>query len=106
MVVKKAVKKVAKKVTKTKPAVKPVVKEPKYTLEVVINDVAHSIKTDDIKKSLLELKPTVLKTRFKITVSNGDKRFDKIMMVRLARLLFNNNLTMDTFVHRVTQYLQ
>lgn len=96
---KKVAKKVVKKVTK------PVAK-PKFKLEITLNDKVYILETNDIKKSLLELKPPVIKTRFKITISTANSRFDRIMMVRMARLLFNNNLTMDTFVKQVTTSLQ
>lgn len=98
----KTVKKVVKKtVKKAKP-----VDKPKYKLEVTLNDVPYVIETNDIKSSLLELKPPIIKTRFKITISTANSRFDRIMMVRMAKLLFNNNLTMDTFVKQVTTTLQ
>lgn len=89
-----------------KKAVKKVVKPKAFKLEVTLNDKVYKCETDDIKTALMELKPNVIKTRLKFKVSNANSQVDRIMMVRMARLLFNNSLAMDSFVKRITAALK
>lgn len=84
-----------------KPTTKKVVAkapEPKYTLTVRMNDEVFSCSTDDVVSALTELNPGNIKTRVIIRIENAFSAIERIMMVRRAKLLFRNKLSMQTFV--------
>lgn len=101
--VKKAVKKVAKKVVKT--AAIPVVTTPKvgdYHVIMSFNDKVHEFDTDDLFNSIMERKPTFLKTRivFKVTNKEG-KVFEKLLFVFGGKMLFRNKLSLNIFISKM-----
>lgn len=87
-------KKTAKKVVAKK-------EKPKYDLTVRMNDEVFSCSTDDIIGALQELSPTNIKTRVIIRIENAFSAIERIMMVRRAKLLFRNKLSMESFVKNV-----
>lgn len=87
-----------------KPTTKKVVAKapkPKYTLTVRMNDEVFSCSTNDVVAALTELSPSHIKTRVIIRVENAFSAIERIMMVRQAKLLFRNQITMQTFVRNV-----
>lgn len=75
--------------------------KPKYDLTVRMNDEVFSCSTDDVVEALTELNPTYIKTRVIIRIENAFSAIERIMMVRRAKLLFRNKLSMETFVKNV-----
>lgn len=61
----------------------------KYTLTIYMNDQKFQTKTDDIYKSLSEFIPTKITNKVIITLEEGKKYAEKIMMVHPARRTFS-----------------
>lgn len=73
----------------------------KYSLWVKLNDIEYAIETDNIAEALMEIKPTVLKTRVLVKLREGMKTCDKILSGMQARQIFRNKLAMSVFLNRV-----
>ena len=80
--------------------------QPKYNLIVRMNDEVFSCSTDDVIAALSELNPTKIKTRVIIRIESAASAIERIMMVRQAKLLFRNRLSMKTFVANVLKALK
>lgn len=84
--------------TEKKSVAKENVKEPTYSLYIKINDVVTETKTDDIAEAILSAKPEFPKTPLTIRVTKGDKTLDRFIQLPMAKKLFSNKLTMESFI--------
>jgi pectate lyase len=78
--------------TKTKRASK------KYTVIIEINGVKITKKTDDIKATLLSLKPEILYLGIYLTVKNGKDVITRNLNLIQTKRLFANEDVMDIFI--------
>jgi len=78
--------------TKTKSASK------KYTIIAEINGIKITKKTDDIKKTLLSLKPEILYLGLYLTVKKGKDVISRNLNLVQTKRLFANEEIMDIFI--------
>jgi len=64
-------------------------KTPKYKMSIKFNGKENLIKTDDLAKSFLELRPLMLKTKVIVNISEGKKTKEKAFSMFQARRLWN-----------------
>lgn len=77
-----------------------------FKLTVNLNREVFKCETEDIKAALVDLKPTNIKTRTIIRVENAFGFVERILMVRQAKLLFRNPLSMTIFVRNILKGLK
>ena len=82
---------------KTKEIIKKPV-EKLYTLEMFFNGETFSVLTDDIKKSILELKPEILYTEIYIKIMKGEYIFERKLDLKQGKNLFINEDFLNVFV--------
>lgn len=95
-----ATKKASKKVIAEK-VIEPVIESKKYSIWIKFNDTEMTINTDDIKESLLEIKPNVLKTRVLLQITSNNGVCDKMLSCTQAKQVFRNKLAMTVFLNRL-----
>lgn len=83
-------KKVAKETVKKTPK--------KYKITVELNGETFVKETDDIKETLLSLKPEIVYSEVEIKVEKGEITTDRHLNLRQSRNLFINESFMDVFV--------
>lgn len=97
------------KISKTKKVVESNVKSKpelsEFKLNIRLNDVNHSIDTNDLVSTFLSLKPSYIKTRTVIKVEKGGKSVEKILNVPKVRLLFLTESRARTFFRLFTRPL-
>jgi hypothetical protein len=81
-------------------------KKAKYNVSVLINGKLFKTETSDIVESILELKPEKITNKIIITVSQGDKKFEKMVFVQMAKRIFNNKLAADIFAKNAIKSLK
>lgn len=72
--------------------------EKKYTLEMVFNGETFSVLTDNIKKSILKLKPEILYTEVYIKIIKGEYVFERKLDLKRGKNLFINEDFLNVFV--------
>ena len=89
-------KKTKSKLSKVKKIKKPVkVDTGKYTLKIYVNNEVFESKTDDVQKTLRKFKPTKITNKVKITLEEGKKYAERVMMVYSARRTFSQPLATE-----------
>lgn len=78
--------------TKTKNTTK------KYSLILEINGQVFNKRTNDIKKTIMDLTPEFVFTEVFITVKKGKERVDRILNLKQAKKLFQNEDVLDVFI--------
>jgi trehalose/maltose hydrolase-like predicted phosphorylase len=94
----------AKKVkvaSKAKPKPKQEPKIGKYKLTVAIGGETFETQTNDLKKSILDLKPAKITNKVIVRVEEGKKFIEKILFVFPARRVFNNSVAAEYFVKNI-----
>lgn len=92
-----------KKVTKKKVAVKKAVKKvqppKKYHVVMKFNGVTHEFETDDLRESILNVRPIFLKTKILMTITLPDgRKCEKQLFVLKGKMLFRNEMFLQTFI--------
>lgn len=81
--------------------------EGKYKLSILSSDGKNlKSSTDSLLDSLLSYKPEIIKGKTVIKVQSGDKVYEKVIFVPIARKLFFNDFAMKTFARNVERALQ
>lgn len=76
-------------------------KTKQYKLELVINGEKKVIKTDNLKESILKLKPDQVFTEMYITITKGEAMFEKKFNLIQARKFFNDDMFLDIFINNL-----
>ncbi len=75
---------------------------PKYKVTMTFNDKTHTFETNDLFTSIMDRKPTFLKTRILFTVINEDgKKFEKLLFVFGGKMIFRNPLSLRIFINNM-----
>lgn len=76
-------------------------KQKAYTLELVINNDKYSVKTDDLKKSIMKLKPEQFFTEgyIKITDNKSEGVFERKLTLVQFKKAFNDSESLDLFLN-------
>lgn len=72
-----------------------------YHLVIEMNGEVFECDTNDLKESILEFKPLVVKTKVIFKITKGDLYCEKIVFVRRARMIFRKNLFMKIFLNQL-----
>lgn len=88
---------------KSKIASKKVISKPsfEYKLTISFNDKEHVIDTNDLDLAILEIKPTILKTRIIIKVEKDGKKYESAIPAFVGKQLFRNKLYRKIFLNRL-----
>lgn len=88
---------------KTKSVSKKVISKPTfdYKLTMRFNDKEHVVETNDLDSAILELKPSVLKTRILIKVEKDGKVYETALPSFVGKQLLRNNLYRRVFISRL-----
>lgn len=96
MTTKAPLKTTKKKVVKKKTTKAPLKYE--YTIVAQFNDEVHTFETNDIRESLLSVKPQFLKTRVLLSITKGERTLEKMYYAQHGRQLFINRYAMDALL--------
>ena len=78
----------------------------KYNLSVRFNDKVFELRTNDIKESLLALRPGLIKTRVKIELESEGKKSGRVLAVFPAKRVFGNSLSAAIMANRLITSLK
>lgn len=89
-----------KKETIKKPVVKKqeIINKAEYHLVVKLNDQVFEFDTDDLRESILSVKPEFLRTKVVLEITKGDKTIDRLLYLRQGKMLFINRFAMDSLL--------
>ncbi len=76
-----------------------------YNLSVHVNGEVRSVDTDNLVDSLLEVGLPFVKTRVKFVISKGNKRFERMVLPRMARRYFANRIYAQVFVNNISKII-
>ncbi len=73
----------------------------KYNIEMTFNGFTFNVKTNDLFKGILSLKPDELFTESYITITKGTAEFQKKLTLVQTRKLFNDEIALDIFINNL-----
>lgn len=76
-------------------------KQGKYKLQMFCNEEVKKCFTDDIKKSIMELAPDVLKTRLRLKVEKDGKVCERLYTRPRGRLLLKQDVMLRVFINKL-----
>lgn len=69
-----------------------------FTVFTKINGIEKTVKTDDIAKAIMAMKPELPKTTLTIRVTKGKVVRDRFLQLQEAKRLYSNEITMLMFI--------
>lgn len=72
-----------------------------YKLTMKFNDKEHIVETNDLDSAIMELKPSVLKTRILIKVEKDGKVYETALPAFVGKQLLRNALYRKIFISRL-----
>ena len=65
------------------------------------NDQVHEFRTNDIARSIYDIKPTSLKTRVLVKVKSDEGECERMILLQLAKMMWRSKMGCDIFVSRL-----
>lgn len=87
---------IVKKVATKKVVKKEEAKE--YHIVIKLNDNVFEFDTDDLRETILSVKPEFLRTRVLLEITKGGKTLDRMYYLQQGKMLFINKYAMDTLL--------
>lgn len=69
-----------------------------YRVFIKVNGIVNDVFTDDVASTILALKPSLPKTNLTIRVTKGKVTRDRLLLLRDAKRLYSNEITMQMFI--------
>jgi len=88
---------ITKKVA-TKKVVAKKEEEKEYHIVIKLNDKVFEFDTDDLRETILSVKPEFLRTRVLLEITKGNKTLDRAYYLQQGKMLFINKYAMDTLL--------
>ena len=70
----------------------------KYTLKAIINGIHYSKRTDDVEKTLVELKPEFVLTEMYVTIKQKDALIERRMIAQHAKKFYQDPIFRQVFI--------